>query len=44
MLIMVDASFRNKSLIIGIMSLWAAFIQLSAYGFGFLKELLGFRS
>jgi glycosyltransferase involved in cell wall biosynthesis len=43
-LVLVDASLKNKSLGIGLMSIWAAFIQLSAYGFGFLKELLGFTS
>ena len=41
-LILVDATIKNKSLWIGTMSMWAAFIQLSAYGFGFLKEVLGF--
>jgi glycosyltransferase involved in cell wall biosynthesis len=38
--ILVDASLTFKSLKIGIMSVLAAFIQLSAYGFGFLKERL----
>lgn len=41
-LVFVDASLKNKSLWVGVLSIGAAFIQLSAYGYGFLKELLGF--
>lgn len=37
MLIFIDSSLRNKSLIIGFYSVEAAFIQLTGYGFGFLK-------
>jgi hypothetical protein len=43
-IILVDASIQNKSPRIGLMSVWAAFIQLSAYGYGFLKEWLGFKA
>lgn len=37
LLIFIDSSLRNKSLIIGFYSVEAAFIQLTGYGFGFLK-------
>jgi glycosyltransferase involved in cell wall biosynthesis len=38
-LIALDASFKNRSLHIGLLSVVASFIQLSAYGFGFMQEL-----
>ncbi len=37
LLIFVDASIKNKSLVIGFLSVEAAFVQLMGYGFGFLK-------
>jgi len=38
-LIFVDSSIKNKSLHVGILSVGAAFVQLSAYGVGFWTEL-----
>ncbi len=38
-LIAIDATLQNKSLKIGLLSVWAALVQLSAYGVGFLTEL-----
>ena len=37
LMIFVDASVRNKSLVIGFLAVEAAFVQLFGYGFGFLK-------
>ena len=37
-LIFVDATIRNKSISIGVLSVATSFTQLSAYGIGFLKE------
>jgi len=37
-IIFVHASLKNKSLFIGILSSAASFIQLTAYGIGFLRE------
>ena len=37
-LIFLDASVKNKSLKVGILSIAASFIQLSAYGLGFFTE------
>lgn len=37
LMIFVDASVRNKSMVIGFLSVEAAFVQLFGYGFGFLK-------
>lgn len=37
LLIFVDSSLRNRSLVIGFLSVEAAFVQLMGYGFGFLK-------
>lgn len=39
LLIAIDASLQNKSIKIGLLSAWAALVQLSAYGVGFLTEL-----
>ena len=36
-IIFIDSSFRNKSLIIGFLSIGASFIQLIGYGTGFLR-------
>ncbi len=36
-LIFTDSSVRNRSLVIGFLSVEAAFVQLFGYGFGFLK-------
>ena len=35
--IFMDSSFRNKSIKIGFLSIWASFIQLIGYGTGFLR-------
>ena len=37
LIILTDASIRNKSLFIGVLSVIAAFIQLTGYGTGFLS-------
>jgi len=37
MIIFMDSSFRNKSIKIGFLSIWASFIQLIGYGTGFLR-------
>lgn len=39
LLIFIDSSIRNRSLVIGFLSVEAAFVQLFGYGFGFLKAL-----
>lgn len=36
-LILADSSIKNRSILIGLISVWAAFVQLMGYGFGFLK-------
>lgn len=38
LLIFIDSSVKNKSLKVGLFSIAAAFIQLTAYGVGFLAE------
>lgn len=35
--VFVDSSFRNKSCKVGVLSIWASFIQLFGYGTGFLR-------
>jgi glycosyltransferase involved in cell wall biosynthesis len=45
-LIFVDASVRNRNLMVGLMAVWASMIQMAGYGLGFLsawikKGLLG---
>lgn len=44
LLIILDASFRNRSISIGFMALWASLVQFSGYGFGFCRSTfyLGF--
>ena len=37
LLIFFDSSIKNRSLVIGFLSVEAAFVQLMGYGFGFLK-------
>ena len=37
LLIFLDSSVKNRSLVIGFLSVEAAFVQLFGYGFGFLK-------
>src|SRR5574344_1214561 len=37
LLIFIDSSIRNKSLPIGVISIGAAFVQLTGYGFGFIS-------
>ena len=39
LLIAIDSTLQNKSFKIGLLSTWAALVQLSAYGVGFLTEL-----
>lgn len=39
-LIFLDATIRNKSLVIGFLSVVTSFIQLVAYGLGFLKAFI----
>jgi glycosyltransferase involved in cell wall biosynthesis len=39
-LIMIDASLKNKSLYIGLLAVATSYIQLFGYGFGFLKAVL----
>lgn len=38
LLIWMDSILKTKSVVIGILSVFASFVQLSAYGLGFLKE------
>ena len=38
LLICIDASIKNKSLKVGILSVPAAFVQLMGYGFGFIES------
>lgn len=38
LIIMIDSSIRNRSLQIGIFSIWASLIQFSAYGLGFCRS------
>ena len=37
LLVFIDSSIRNKSLKIGLLSIWASFIQLIGYGTGFIR-------
>lgn len=37
LLVFMDSSIRNKSLKIGLLSIWASFIQLIGYGTGFIR-------
>lgn len=37
LLICVDASIRNRSLLVGLLSVPASFVQLTGYGSGFLR-------
>jgi len=37
LLIFIDSSVKNKSMKIGLLSIWASFIQLIGYGTGFLR-------
>lgn len=39
-LIMLDSTFKNKSLVVGVLSIRAAFVQLSGYGWGFLRNAI----
>jgi glycosyltransferase involved in cell wall biosynthesis len=39
LLIYIDSSRRNRSVGVGLLSIPAAFIQLTAYGIGFIKEI-----
>jgi hypothetical protein len=34
----IDSSFKNKSVKVGLLSIIAVFVQLFAYGFGFISE------
>ena len=35
-MVFIDSSIKNKSLVIGYLSVKAAFVQLFGYGFGFI--------
>ena len=37
LLIFIDSTIRNRSLLVGLLSVPAAFVQLTGYGLGFLK-------
>ena len=37
LLVFVDSAIRNRSMKIGVLSIWASFIQLVGYGTGFLR-------
>jgi hypothetical protein len=37
LLLFIDASAKNRSMVIGFLAVEAAFVQLFGYGFGFLK-------
>lgn len=37
LLVFIDSSIRNKSIKIGLLSIWASFIQLIGYGTGFIR-------
>ncbi|MCD6331654.1 MAG: glycosyltransferase [Bacteroidales bacterium] len=36
--LIIDASFRHRSLVTGLLSCWAAFIQITGYGLGYLDS------
>jgi hypothetical protein len=38
LLILLDATLKNKSLEVGLLSIIAVFVQLLGYGIGFLTE------
>ena len=40
LLLFIDAIFKTRNLVIAVLGVWAAFIQLTAYGLGFIQELL----
>lgn len=40
LLICVDSTIRNRSIVVGLLSIPAAFIQLMGYGIGFMESLL----
>ena len=40
LLVFISSTFENKSILVGIKSIPASFIQLFAYGMGFLKEAI----
>ncbi len=40
LLILIDSSLKNKSLLIGILSMATSFVQLTAYGLGLVSESL----
>ena len=37
LLVFADSSIRNRSMKIGVLSIWASYIQLIGYGTGFLR-------
>jgi glycosyltransferase involved in cell wall biosynthesis len=39
MLIYIDSTLRNRSILVGLLSIPATLIQLSAYGIGFIREI-----
>ncbi len=42
MLVLVDSMYKTRSISVGFLSIISSFIQLSAYGMGFIKEGLNF--
>ena len=40
LLLFIDASFKNKSLYIGSLSVWSTLVQLFGYGSGFIKAFI----
>ena len=40
LLVFFDASWRNKSLLIGIYTVWAVLVQFYGYGLGFLESMI----
>jgi glycosyltransferase involved in cell wall biosynthesis len=38
LIILIDSSFKNKNIWVGILSIPAAFVQLMGYGFGFIES------
>jgi len=40
LLLFIEAIFKTKNLVIAVLGVWAAFLQLTAYGLGFIQESL----
>jgi glycosyltransferase involved in cell wall biosynthesis len=39
-ILFIEAIFKTKNLVIAVLGVWAAFLQLTAYGLGFMQEFL----